>query len=182
MTIAERLKAARKAKQLTQAGLAAKSGVVQQTIAKLETGKFKATRHLVELAAALDVSPEWLATGQERKNEESQSGRPISSEPVHEHMSTRSRFRRLDADMLRKAELYAITAEATEGVTYAPVVFNRYLLDAYEILEANHGDFPAEAHDRWVLDALRRQEQRGTADGRDSRHPPRKTASDKSRG
>lgn len=172
MEFAERLKTARKHAGLSQAALGEAVGLKQMQISKLEDGSRKSSRKTVELAIACGVRPEWLANGElpmAAANPKAPPTRSVEYELVHERNVPGSRFRRLNEEMLRKAELYAITAEATEGVTYAPVVFNRYLLDAYEIIEAHNGDFPVKDHDQWVSDALMRRQQRGTADGRDSR-------------
>jgi len=65
MKIGERLKLAREKAKLTQGQLAEKTGVSQQTISKLETGKSDSTSEVVQLAAVLAVSPEWLVTGED---------------------------------------------------------------------------------------------------------------------
>lgn len=52
---------------MTQAELAKASGVKQQMISKLESGKSQTTSDIVALATALDVSPLWLASGKEEK-------------------------------------------------------------------------------------------------------------------
>lgn len=56
----ERLKQARMNKGYTQAELANVTGVKQQMISKLETGKSAGTADIVKLAYALDVEPAWL--------------------------------------------------------------------------------------------------------------------------
>ena len=60
MSLGQRIKQARSQKGLTQADLAMLSGVKQQMVSKLETGKSIATADIVKLAHALEVSPEWL--------------------------------------------------------------------------------------------------------------------------
>ncbi|BAK75800.1 putative phage repressor [Pseudogulbenkiania sp. NH8B] len=62
-TLAQRLAAARAERQLTQAQLARKSGVAQATIAHIESGRNKGSKHLLDLARALGVSAHWLDTG-----------------------------------------------------------------------------------------------------------------------
>lgn len=62
-TLAERLKFARTNKGLSQKALGEAVGVSQAAIQKIETGKARETTKLTELAMALDVRPEWLATG-----------------------------------------------------------------------------------------------------------------------
>lgn len=63
--LGERLRKARKDKNLTQQKLAVMAGVVQQTINKLERGIMtRPTEQLIiEIAKHLDVSPAWLMFG-----------------------------------------------------------------------------------------------------------------------
>ena len=63
-TLAERLIWAREQKGLTQAALAKQSGVTQSTIGNLESGLRQTARKIIDIAAALDVDPMWLANGQ----------------------------------------------------------------------------------------------------------------------
>lgn len=66
--IGSRVKNAREAKGLTLGQLAkAADGLSYQTIQDLESGKSKGSKHLVALARALGVTPEWLQTGQGEK-------------------------------------------------------------------------------------------------------------------
>lgn len=62
-TLAERLTWARERKELTQAGLGKLAGVSQGTIGNLESGLRKEARRIVQIAAALNVDPLWLADG-----------------------------------------------------------------------------------------------------------------------
>lgn len=62
-SFAERLTFLREERQLTQAQLAAKSGLSQATIGNLETGRNKGTKKILELANALYITPEWLIHG-----------------------------------------------------------------------------------------------------------------------
>lgn len=62
-TLAERLKLARKKKNLSQDALAKRIGTGQSTIASIENGRNKGSGKLVQLAQALDVRPEWLESG-----------------------------------------------------------------------------------------------------------------------
>lgn len=65
MTLAERLKEARKSKGLTQKALGEIVGVSQAAIQKVETGKANQTTKIIDIAQALGVRPEWLASGEE---------------------------------------------------------------------------------------------------------------------
>ncbi len=62
-TLGFRLKLARKNKGFSQRELSKHSGVSQQLISLLESGKNETTSEVFNLATALDVSPEWLGTG-----------------------------------------------------------------------------------------------------------------------
>ncbi|HGS5009487.1 XRE family transcriptional regulator [Vibrio parahaemolyticus] len=50
--------------KLNQYQLAERAGLKQSTISRIEKGDFQGTAKLVELAAALNVSPIWLSTGE----------------------------------------------------------------------------------------------------------------------
>ena len=62
-TLGENLRKIRKAKKMTQAVLAQKSGVKQSVISDLETGNARSTGFVVELATALGVTAEELKKG-----------------------------------------------------------------------------------------------------------------------
>lgn len=62
--IAQRLREIRQARNLTQVELAALAGTTQATIQKIENGKSRRPRVLVELAVALEVNPAWLQWGE----------------------------------------------------------------------------------------------------------------------
>lgn len=62
-TLGENLRKIRKAKKMTQAVLAQKSGVKQSVISDLETGNARSTSFVVELATALGVTAEELKKG-----------------------------------------------------------------------------------------------------------------------
>ena len=63
VNIADRMRQAREAGGLTQPELARRAGVSQGTIGNIESGARKQPRDLLAIAAALNVSPAWLATG-----------------------------------------------------------------------------------------------------------------------
>jgi SOS-response transcriptional repressor LexA len=58
-----RLRAARKSEGLTQAELAKRAGISQNSVSDLERGRNIASRNIVALAKALRRRPEWLSTG-----------------------------------------------------------------------------------------------------------------------
>lgn len=64
-TFSERLKASRKMRGLSQEEVAQRAGIKQTSYSQLENGRSKSSRHLLQLAEALDVDPHWLLTGVE---------------------------------------------------------------------------------------------------------------------
>jgi phage repressor protein C with HTH and peptisase S24 domain len=64
MELKDRIIAAREFADLTQVALAAKAGLSQQAIQKLEAGKSQSSRRLTEIAIACGVRPEWLSREQ----------------------------------------------------------------------------------------------------------------------
>ncbi|WP_438612878.1 S24 family peptidase [Klebsiella variicola] len=62
-TLAERLREARKAADMTQKTLGDTVGVSQAAIQKIETGRAAQTTKLLDIAKALRVRPEWLSSG-----------------------------------------------------------------------------------------------------------------------
>lgn len=62
-TVGQRVKARREALGLSQDQVAKAAGIKQSTIANLEGGRNKATRQVVQLAAALRCRAQWLAEG-----------------------------------------------------------------------------------------------------------------------
>ncbi|MCB5161297.1 LexA family protein [Marinomonas algarum] len=63
MSMAERCKQRRTHLKLTQAELASRVGITQQSLQKIEEGATKNPRKLLDLAKHLECSPEWLAHG-----------------------------------------------------------------------------------------------------------------------
>lgn len=60
---AGRVKARRKELDLSQDALAKLAGVSQSTVAQIESSRNQGSKHLVALARALNVEPEWLDNG-----------------------------------------------------------------------------------------------------------------------
>lgn len=65
-SLAKRLRYAREQAGHTQSALARLVGVKPQTIQLIEAGKVVRPRHLLDIARALDVSAQWLSTGEGR--------------------------------------------------------------------------------------------------------------------
>jgi len=64
MSIGSRIKEARTALGWSQVKLAEEAGVTQSAIGNIESGTRQRPRELVSIARALQVSPEWLETGE----------------------------------------------------------------------------------------------------------------------
>lgn len=77
-TLAERLREARKAADMTQKSLGDAIGVSQAAIQKIETGKASQTTRLLDIANALKVRPDWLSSGQGPMRENGQPPQSIS--------------------------------------------------------------------------------------------------------
>lgn len=63
MEYGERLKTARRLRNMTQHELAEKSGVKQTTISKIERGDQKGSKSDMDLCFALQINPVWLSRG-----------------------------------------------------------------------------------------------------------------------
>lgn len=63
-TLAERLKAARSSAKLSQHELATAVGIKQPSLQAIEAGTVQGTKHILGLAKALHVNPEWLLHGE----------------------------------------------------------------------------------------------------------------------
>lgn len=68
MNLATRLKQRREELGYTQAKVAKLAGISQPSYGDLENGKTQSSRKLVQIAAALKVSPSWLTTGEGEMN------------------------------------------------------------------------------------------------------------------
>lgn len=72
MTLKERINLAMNLRGISQEKLAEKAGMAQSSVWKITAGESKSSRKIVELANALKVDPNWLATGvgeMERKSD-----------------------------------------------------------------------------------------------------------------
>ena len=74
MSLGARIRECRLAMNISQAELANRIGVKQQSIDQVEAGKVKAPRYLIDLADALEVSLDWLRKGQGAKKAQKPSG------------------------------------------------------------------------------------------------------------
>ncbi len=88
MSLAERLQNLLKEQKLTEADLGKQAGVSQQAINKIVKGNTQKPRHLVAIAAALQVDPIWLLTGigpsKQITNYEQQKLHDLATIPVYQ--------------------------------------------------------------------------------------------------
>lgn len=97
-TFGDRVRDRREAREMSQEQLAKASGVSQSTIAQIERGRNQGTKHILKLAGALGVRPEWLETGRGEmlgisKHKTSASDVSISGQKGHlikDSLTTRS--------------------------------------------------------------------------------------------
>ncbi|OTA14046.1 transcriptional regulator [Xenorhabdus vietnamensis] len=115
-TFAERLNQALRAENMSQAELAGRVGVSQPAIWRLTSGQTNTSRKLVEIAHALNVSPEWLMHGEEQLNTE----RPISVSVKNViddnsyHIESLNIQSNTDSDVVNSTEF----TESIKGITY----------------------------------------------------------------
>ena len=83
--IGDRIRVARLNLGLSQAELAKRANVSQGTIGQLESGRNQSSGKIVELAAALNVSPEWLLYG---KNPPSVAQKPENIEASDSYITS----------------------------------------------------------------------------------------------
>ena len=69
MSLANRVKEARKEARLTQIELAEKAGITQARLSAIETGYTKNPTCVINIATALCVCPIWLQTGTRSKQQ-----------------------------------------------------------------------------------------------------------------
>lgn len=78
-TLAERVKYAREQKGLSQHEVADKANISQPTYFKIENGLTQKPRNILDIATALNVNPQWLATGQGE----------MTPRPTHDELMTK---------------------------------------------------------------------------------------------
>lgn len=76
-TLAQRVRLSRKRMELTQAQLAAMSGLKQSDISKIELGIIEKTTGIARLAQALGVRSEWLEPGHDPEVDQ-----PVNHQPI----------------------------------------------------------------------------------------------------
>ncbi|MCR9090873.1 MAG: helix-turn-helix domain-containing protein [Proteobacteria bacterium] len=124
-TLGERLKAAREQRRLDQVELAFRSGVSQATISALEKRRSVRSKYTGQLAKALGVSYEWLASGVSES-----STRPHLVEPSPEVDNLNFEWLMQKATPRTQTELRRIINAAVEGrLTESDVVAIAAIVD-----------------------------------------------------
>ena len=139
-SFAARLKQAMAMRNLKQETLAEAAGVSQNTIHKLTSGKAQSTRKLIEIAAALGVSPVWLQTGEgapaARSAVSVADGSPLVLEPLHPWDSDTP----LDEDEVELPLYKEVEMSAGAGRTAVREIEGRKLRFSYATLRASGVD------------------------------------------
>ncbi len=75
-TFGDRVRERREELGMSQEGLGKAAGISQSTIAQIERGRNQGTKHILALARALGLTPEWLETGKGTKHISTRTGVP----------------------------------------------------------------------------------------------------------
>lgn len=128
-TISERLNLAMQARGITQGALAKASGVAQPTIWRLTSGQAKASKKVVDIANALNVSVDWLANGVGDMEDAGREYRPPQTRsadmegsfivPVYEH-DTQTENIVVVPDAVKSKTCRAYVLERNSGCSEAP--------------------------------------------------------------
>lgn len=135
-TFASRLTLRREQIGLTQAQLAAKSGLSQATVGNLETGRNKGTKRILELAQALHVTPEWLLHGGSLEQAKGDALRRDFGVPSQEQLREQTMHRILSMQVTPTENTSATATASLDSPAMLPI------LDWYDEALAN----PEQAH------------------------------------
>lgn len=136
-TIKDRTKEAREALGLNQIELAKRAKVSPGTIGNLEAGTRKNPRELLAIAAALNVSPQWLKTGKGPREVNSTEAPPPAAPPPGAHAELLAFF-----DELPPIEQAAVLMDMRDRAARA--LGDRVLAEKFGVKGyANDGSLPA---------------------------------------
>lgn len=102
-TLGQRLKQAREAAGVSQGKLAEAVGMRQPSIQAIEKGEVRGTKHLLAIARALSVDPDWLETGR------------ANPAPAARHAPAVASIIEFEGDAYARLPLYDIRAQAGRG-------------------------------------------------------------------
>lgn len=102
-TLGQRLKQAREAAGISQGKLAEAVGMRQPSIQAIEKGEVRGTKHLLAIARALNVDPDWLETGR------------ANASPAARHAPAAASIVEIEGDAYARLPLYDIRAQAGRG-------------------------------------------------------------------
>ena len=122
-TFAERLVESMKAAGFTQASLAAAVGMSQSSIWKLTSGAASGSRKTVELAKALHVRPEWLASGELPMNDNESNAMIKKNKAIILSMTPEERE---DASLLRASRKNRIAKGSGTTINDVNRLINQY--------------------------------------------------------
>lgn len=142
--------------KMTQAALARAVGVKQPTVNDWLSGRTKTIRGpiLVRVAAALRVSPDWLATGRGQRANYSASEGGVNYGDMEARRA--SQIEKLDDVILATAELW-VRMEEGAGRKFQPVRRLQRKLEIAGMIQADGGGLRPE-HSQQLLDAARKGE------------------------
>jgi len=103
MSLGTRIRQTREAAGMSQQKLAEAVGMRQPSIQEIETGKVRGTKHLVAIARALGVDPDWLQTGR------------AHGTPAARHAPAGASIIEIEGETYARLPLYDIRAQAGRG-------------------------------------------------------------------
>ena len=126
--IGDRIRIARLNLELSQSALAKRANVSQGTIGQLESGRNQSSAKIVELASALNVSPEWLLYG---KNPPSVFQKPENIETSESYITSEISAVALKKEFLSEISAVALKKEflKAQGFDVDYVDFIRCIVD-----------------------------------------------------
>lgn len=161
MTLGDRIKRARETLGWDVPRLAKETGIPYSTLKGIEDGHQATSTKTPEIAAALGVSPLWLASGKGPRIYHAEGQRDVKSGA--REMGTASQNDTLDALILSTAERW-VRMEEGAGRVFQPVRRLQRLMEIVGMIEADGGALTPE-HSQELIDAARRREWDGASPG-----------------
>jgi transcriptional regulator with XRE-family HTH domain len=152
MTLGARIKEARKLKGWEVTDLSAATGIPYSTLKGIEDGHQATSTKTPTIAAALGVSPLWLAEGKGSRVQHADRQGNVK-ERVADYRQA-SQNEKLDEVILASAELW-VRFEEGSGRTFQPVRRLQRKLEIAGMIEADGGSLTPE-HSQQLIDAARK--------------------------